>query len=79
MGTNLANPSFAEVARAMGANGIRVSSADEIGDALQTATSADVATVLEVVVNQELGEPFRRDALQKPVRHLAKYQAYAAP
>jgi sulfoacetaldehyde acetyltransferase len=79
VGTNLANPSFAEVARAMGANGIRVSSADEIGDALQTATSADVATVLEVVVNQELGEPFRRDALQKPVRHLAKYQAYAAP
>ena len=79
VGTNLANPSFAEVARAMGAHGIRVSSADEIGDALQAATSADVATVLEVVVNQELGEPFRRDALQKPVRHLAKYQAYAAP
>jgi len=79
VGTNLANPSFAEVARAMGANGIRVTSADEVGDALQAATSADVATVLEIVVNQELGEPFRRDALQKPVRHLAKYQAYAAP
>ena len=79
VGTNLANPSFAEVARAMGANGIRVTSVDEIGDALQTATSADVATVLEVVVNQELGAPFRRDALQNPVRHLAKYQAYAAP
>ena len=78
VGTNLENPSFAEVARAMGANGIRVSSADEVGDALRTATSADVATVLEVVVNQELGEPFRRDALQKPVRHLAKYQAYTA-
>ena len=78
VGTNLSNPSFAEVARAMGANGIRVSSADEIGDALRTATSADVATVLEVVVNQELGEPFRRDALQKPVRHLAKYQDYTA-
>jgi len=79
VGTNLKNPSFAEIARAMGANGIRVSSADEIGDALRSATSADVATVLEVVVNEELGEPFRRDALQKPVRHLAKYRAYTAP
>ena len=79
VGTNLKNPSFAEIACAMGVNGIRVSKADEIGDALRTATSADVATVLEVVVNQELGEPFRRDALQKPVRHLAKYRAYTAP
>lgn len=76
VGTNLENPSFAEVGRAMGANGIRVTSADEVGDALRTATSSDVATILEVVVNQELGEPFRRDALQKPVRHLPKYQAY---
>ena len=76
VGTNLMNPSFAEIARAMGANGIRVSSADEVGDALRSATSADVATVLEVVVNEELGEPFRRDALQKPVRRLDKYRAY---
>ncbi|NIW23809.1 MAG: sulfoacetaldehyde acetyltransferase, partial [Gammaproteobacteria bacterium] len=76
VGTNLNNPSFAEIGRAMGANGIRVSSADEVGDALRTATSSDTATILEVVVNQELGEPFRRDALQKPVRHLAKYRDY---
>ena len=79
VGTNIDNPSFAEVARAMGARGIRVSSADEIGDALRTATSGDVATVLEIVVNDELGEPFRRDALKKPVRYLAKYRAYTAP
>ena len=76
VGTNLNNPSFAEIARAMGANGIRVSSADEVGDALRTATASDKATILEVVVNQELGEPFRRDALKKPVRHLAKYRDY---
>ena len=78
VGTNLANPSFAEIGKAMGANGIRVTSADEVGDALRTATSSDKATILEVVVNQELGEPFRRDALKKPVRHLAKYKAYSA-
>ncbi len=76
VGTNLKNPNFGEIARAMGANGVRVSSADEVGDALRSATSADVTTVLEVAVNQELGEPFRRDVLQKPVRHLDKYQAY---
>ncbi|NNC65062.1 MAG: sulfoacetaldehyde acetyltransferase [Gammaproteobacteria bacterium] len=76
VGTNLDNPSFAEIGRAMGANGIRVTSADEVGDALRTAASADKATILEVVVNQELGEPFRRDALKKPVRHLAKYRDY---
>lgn len=76
VGTNLDNPSFAEIGRAMGANGIRVSSADEVGDALRTATSSDTATILEVVVNQELGEPFRRDALKKPVRHLPKYRDY---
>jgi sulfoacetaldehyde acetyltransferase len=76
VGTNLDNPSFAEIGRAMGANGIRVSSADEVGDALRTATSSDKATILEVVVNQELGEPFRRDALKKPVRLLAKYRDY---
>lgn len=76
VGTNLNNPSFAEIGRAMGANGIRVTSADEVGDALRTATSSDKATILEVVVNQELGEPFRRDALKKPVRHLPKYRDY---
>lgn len=33
-------------------------------------------TVLEVRVTQELGDPFRRDALKKPVRVLDKYKAY---
>ncbi|MBH98181.1 MAG: sulfoacetaldehyde acetyltransferase [Rhodospirillaceae bacterium] len=76
VGTNLKNPSFAEIGRAMGANGIRVSNPDEIGDALISATSSNVTTILEIMVNEELGEPFRRDALQKPVRHLSKYQSY---
>jgi len=28
------------------------------------------------MVTQELGDPFRRDALSTPVRYLEKYQAY---
>ncbi len=33
-------------------------------------------TVLEIMITQELAEPFRRDALKKPVRLLDKYAAY---
>jgi len=32
--------------------------------------------VLELMVTKELGDPFRRDALSRPVRHLAKYKSY---
>jgi sulfoacetaldehyde acetyltransferase len=35
-------------------------------------------TILEMMVTRELGDPFRRDALAVPVRHLAKYRATAA-
>merc|ERR1719329_1171297 len=38
IGTQLENPSFAEVARAMGAEGITVSDINEVGDALREAT-----------------------------------------
>lgn len=76
VGTNLTNPSFAEVSRAMGGEGITVSAPDQVGDALRTAVGSDKPTVLEVMVTQELGEPFRRDALNKPVRMLDKYKAY---
>ena len=76
VGTNLTNPSFAEVSRAMGGNGIKVSSADEIGDALQAAVESGAPTVLEIMVTKELGDPFRRDALNKPVRMLDKYKDY---
>jgi sulfoacetaldehyde acetyltransferase len=33
-------------------------------------------TVLEMMVTKELGDPFRRDALSKPVRHLEKYKTF---
>ncbi len=76
VGTNLTNPSFAGIARAMGAEGITVDHPDQIGDALQKATSSNKCTILEVMVTQELGDPFRRDALKKPVRLLDKYKDF---
>jgi sulfoacetaldehyde acetyltransferase len=77
VGTNLENPSFAGIAKAMGANGITVDSPDQVGDALQEAIASNRPCVLEIMVTQELGEPFRRDALKKPQRLLPKYQAYS--
>jgi sulfoacetaldehyde acetyltransferase len=76
VGTNLKNPSFAGIAKAMGAEGIKVDHPGQIGDALRQATKSDRMTVLEVMVTQELGDPFRRDALKKPKRLLPKYAAY---
>jgi sulfoacetaldehyde acetyltransferase len=76
IGTNLTNPSFAAIAKAMGADGITVSHPGEVGDALREATSSNRCTVLEVMLTQELGDPFRRDALRKPKRLLPKYTAF---
>ncbi|MFQ6018685.1 MAG: thiamine pyrophosphate-dependent enzyme, partial [Kiloniellaceae bacterium] len=76
VGTNLENPSFAAIARAMGAEGIKVDHPDQVGDALGQATGSDKTTIIEIMVTQELGDPFRRDALKKPVRVLDKYKDY---
>jgi len=76
VGTNLRNPSFAGIAKAMGAEGITVGHPGEVGDALKTAVASNKPTILELMVTQELGDPFRRDALKKPVRALDKYKAY---
>lgn len=76
LGTNLENPSFAAIARAMGADGVTVDEPDQVGDALRAATASGRCTVLEVMVNQELADPFRRDALKLPVRLLDKYRDF---
>ena len=76
---NLTSPSWAGVARAFGCEGITVDRLADVGPALQAAVRAQVdgkCTVLEMMVTQELGDPFRRDALSKPVRYLAKYRDY---
>src|ERR1700745_2027920 len=63
VGTNLKNPSFAGIARAMGADAVLVDRPEQIGDALQAAVATGRPTVLELMLTQELGDPFRRDAL----------------
>lgn len=78
-GVNLDNPSWAGIAKAMGAEGIVVDNLDMVGDALREACAAQSegkTTVVEIMCTRELGDPFRRDALSKPVRHLDKYKAY---
>ncbi len=39
-----------------------------------TAQKRGKTTVIEVMVTQELGDPFRRDALKYPQRVLDKYK-----
>ena len=64
--------SYAGIARACGLEGVQASSMDELTDALDKAIDAQMnenkTTFIEVLLNQELGEPFRRDAMKKPVR-----------
>jgi sulfoacetaldehyde acetyltransferase len=75
VGTNLQNPDFAEVARAMGADGARIEQPGEVGDAVRAAIRSGRPTVLNVMVDpQELADPFRRDALKKPTRYLPRYK-----
>jgi len=82
VGVNLdKQPSWAAVAKAMGAEGLTVEKLGDVGPALREATRAQAAgktTILEMMVTRELGDPFRRDALALPTRHLAKYQSTAA-
>ncbi len=79
LGVNLENPSFAEIARSMGAEGVTVDQLADVGEALDRACDAQRqgrTTILEVMCTRELGDPFRRDALSKPVRHLEKYKEF---
>lgn len=63
--------SYAGIARACGAHGVQVRSTEELTEALRAAVDrqmkAKETTFIEVLLNQELGEPFRRDAMKKPV------------
>lgn len=78
LATDLENPNFAEVARAMGAKGITVEHEDQVGDALQTAIAWNEPTVINLRLTQALSDPFRRDAFKPPKRLLAKYAAHSA-
>lgn len=77
VGVNLKNPSWAEVARSLGAEATTIENLDDVGEAFDKACDAQKrakTTVLEVMVTQELGDPFRRDALKYPSRVLEKYK-----
>jgi sulfoacetaldehyde acetyltransferase len=79
VGTDLKNPSFSALARAAGAEGVTIDSLSDVGSALAQACKAQrdgKTTVIEIMVSRELGDPFRRDALAKPVRFLKKYKEY---
>ena len=77
VGTNLsANPDFAEVAESMGAKGYRVDDYRDVRDVVRDALASGRPCVINAVVEggaRVLAEPFRRDALAMPTRHLEKY------
>ena len=78
LGTNLKNPNFADVAKAMGAQGMTVGRVDDVEDALRSAVRSNKPTVINLVLTQELGDPFRRDAFKPPKRLLPRYKKYSA-
>jgi sulfoacetaldehyde acetyltransferase len=62
--------SYAGIAKACGLQGVVARTMDELSDALEQALKDQAAgktTLIEAMINQELGEPFRRDAMKKPV------------
>ncbi|MCE8517567.1 sulfoacetaldehyde acetyltransferase [Ruegeria pomeroyi] len=63
--------SYAGIAKACGLQGVVARTMDELTAALAKAIEdqkAGKTTLIEAMINQELGEPFRRDAMKKPVR-----------
>ncbi|MCB1398422.1 MAG: sulfoacetaldehyde acetyltransferase, partial [Rhodobacteraceae bacterium] len=63
--------SYAGIARACGLQGVQVQTMNALTSALHTAIEDQMkhhkTTLIEALINQELGEPFRRDAMKKPV------------
>ena len=63
--------SYAAIAKACGLQGVQAHTMDELRDVLNSAITDQMTngktTLIEAMINQELGEPFRRDAMKKPV------------
>ncbi len=78
LGTNLRqNPDFAQIAKDMGAVGFRVEDYNDVQDVIQEAMATGKPCVIDGVIEggqDVLAEPFRRDALKVPYRHLDKYK-----
>ncbi|AXC49241.1 sulfoacetaldehyde acetyltransferase [Paracoccus suum] len=72
VGTELdRDTTYAGIAKACGVEGVQVRSTQELTEELRKAVDRQMnekkTTFIEVLLNQELGEPFRRDAMKKPV------------
>ena len=72
VGTELdTDVTYAGIAKQCGLEGVQVDSMDALSEALDKAITAQMkakkTTFIEVILNQELGEPFRRDAMKTPV------------
>ena len=63
--------SYAKVANACGLKGVSVKTMEETTKAIKQSCEDQkqgITTFIEIILNQELGEPFRRDAMKKPVK-----------
>jgi sulfoacetaldehyde acetyltransferase len=81
VGANLDNPDFAQIARDMGAEGFRVEDPKDVKQAVEAAVTCGKPVVIDAIIDGSAGvlaEPFRRDALKMPVRHLEKYRHLVA-
>ncbi|MGB3500683.1 MAG: sulfoacetaldehyde acetyltransferase [Mesorhizobium sp.] len=72
VGTELdAQVSYAGIATACGLQGVQAYTMEALTAALDKAIDDQMnhgkTTLIEAMINQELGEPFRRDAMKKPV------------
>ncbi|MFY0597066.1 MAG: sulfoacetaldehyde acetyltransferase [Cognatishimia sp.] len=73
VGTELSQEvSYAGIAKACGVHGVAVTSMEELTSELDKAVKRQMnekeTTFIEILLNQELGEPFRRDAMKPPVQ-----------
>ena len=62
--------SYSKIAEACGFKGVKVTNQSELTEALKKSCVDQmngITTFIEVILNQELGEPFRRDAMKAPV------------
>jgi len=78
VGSNLGeNPDYAQLAIDMGANGYKVDDYRQVADVVHDAVESGKPCVINAVIQggeEVLAEPFRRDALNMPVRFLEKYR-----
>ena len=72
VGTELdENVNYAGIANACGLIGVQARTMDEVSSSLSQALTDQAAgktTLIEILINQELGDPFRRDAMKNPVQ-----------